>query len=76
MLVAEVEVGHFLPVGFGGYHRDGVLLVEELEHKGEVVGVQEELCKVFKLEHVCSPSVSTRNIPYHSHKLTRNPQPL
>lgn len=37
VLVAEVEVGHFLAVCFGCYHCDGVLLVEELEDEWEVV---------------------------------------
>lgn len=43
VLVAEVEVGHFFAVGFGRDHCDGVLLVEELEDEGEIVGVEEEL---------------------------------
>lgn len=55
MLVAEVKEGHILPVGPGGYHCDGVLLVEELEYEGEVVRVQQELREVFELENVCSP---------------------
>lgn len=76
VLVAEVEVGHLPAVRLRRDHRGGVLLVEELQHEGEIVRVEEQLREIFELEHVCAGRQCLCNVPISLSELTGGAQPL